>query len=135
MCTFQNQIKSNRCTQCASKRDESEPVSRVQEQINALSIKDNDSELMTVNHRTSPLRTSSLYGSRTNLGAAGNRISPVDSKCYAKWPCSVSMHLIFEAAQDTNRTKVHWLCSSLVNVLCVYVCVDRCAHSRIGREA
>lgn len=88
-CTFLNQIKSSRCAQCAGKRDEPEPMSHVQEQINALSIKDIEPELMAVNHRTSPLRASSLSGSRTNLGAAGNRISPVDSKCFAKWPCSV----------------------------------------------
>lgn len=94
-CTFLNQIKSNRCAQCASKRDEPETVSHVQEQINALSIKDHDSELMAVNHRMSPLRSSSLSGSRTNLGAAGNRISPVDNKCYTKWPCSVRYQSFF----------------------------------------
>lgn len=96
VCTFLNQNKNSRCAQCAVKRDtttlDQEPMSHVQEQINALSIKDIDPELIAVNHRMSPLRSNSLSGSRTNLGAAGNRISPVDNKCYSsnKWPCSVS---------------------------------------------
>lgn len=67
-----------------------EPLNHVQEQLNALSIRDMDAELIAVNNRTSPLRLTSLSGSRTNLGAAGDRISPVDNKCYSsKWPCSV----------------------------------------------
>lgn len=92
MCTYVNSIKCSRCAQCAMKRDaETDSSSNVQEQINALSIKDVDPELIAVNNRTSPLRSSSLSNSRTNLGAAGNRISPVDNKCYStnKWPCSV----------------------------------------------
>lgn len=73
------------------RESDSDSSSHVQEQINALSIKDVDAELIAVNNRTSPLRSNSLSGSRTNLGAAGNRISPVDNKCYSanKWPCSV----------------------------------------------
>lgn len=92
VCTFVNSIKNSRCAQCAVKREsESDESSHVQEQINALSIKDVDAELTAVNNRTSPLRSNSLSGSRGNLGAAGNRISPVDNKCYSttKWPCSV----------------------------------------------
>lgn len=92
VCTFVNAVKNSRCAQCTIKREpESDPSSHVSEQFNALSIKDADAELTAaVNNRTSPLRSNSLSGSRGNLGAAGNRISPVDSKCYsAKWPCSV----------------------------------------------
>lgn len=92
VCTYVNSIKSSRCAQCAGRRDaECDSSSNVQEQINALSIKDVDPELTAVNNRTSPLRSSSLSNSRTNLGAAGNRISPVDNKCYStnKWSCSV----------------------------------------------
>lgn len=96
VCTFVNSIKNSRCAQCTTKRDtdNTEPSSHVQEQINALSIKDIDAELTAVNNRTSPLRSNSLSGSRGNLGAAGNRISPVDNKCYSstKWPCSVRIH-------------------------------------------
>lgn len=90
-CTFVNSMKCSRCAQCTAKREtDSDSSSHVQEQINALSIKDVDPELTAVNNRTSPLRSNSLSGSRTNLGAAGNRISPVDNKCYStKWPCSV----------------------------------------------
>lgn len=92
VCTFVNSVKCSRCAQCTVKREmDSDSSSHVQEQINALSIKDVDPELTAVNNRTSPLRSNSLSGSRTNLGAAGNRISPVDNKCYStnKWPCSV----------------------------------------------
>lgn len=93
VCTFVNSVKNSRCAQCTIKREsESDPSSHVSEQINALSIKDVDAELTAaVNNRTSPLRSNSLSGSRGNLGAAGNRISPVDNKCYSatKWPCSV----------------------------------------------
>lgn len=93
VCTFVNSVKNSRCAQCTIKREpESDPSSHVQEQINALSIKDVDAELTAaINNRTSPLRSNSLSGSRGNLGAAGNRISPVDNKCYSatKWPCSV----------------------------------------------
>lgn len=96
VCTFVNSVKNSRCAQCTIKREnpDSDPSSHVQEQINALSIKDADAELTAaVNNRMSPLRSNSLSGSRGNLGAAGNRISPVDNKCYSasKWPCSVSM--------------------------------------------
>ncbi|XP_055323331.1 ubiquitin thioesterase trabid [Sitodiplosis mosellana] len=92
VCTFVNSVKCSRCAQCTVKRESDlDSSSHVQEQINALSIKDVDAELIAVNNRTSPLRSNSLSGSRTNLGAAGNRISPVDNKCYStnKWPCSV----------------------------------------------
>lgn len=92
VCTFVNSVKCSRCAQCTVKRESDlDSSSHVHEQINALSIKDVDAELIAVNNRTSPLRSNSLSGSRTNLGAAGNRISPVDNKCYStnKWPCSV----------------------------------------------
>lgn len=99
-CTYVNQIKNSRCAQCAAKRDsinaseQDSTTSNVQEQINALSIRDMDPELIAVNNRTSPLRSNSLSGSRTNLGAAGTRISPVDNKCYSsKWACSVCIEI------------------------------------------
>ncbi|XP_031617757.1 ubiquitin thioesterase trabid isoform X2 [Contarinia nasturtii] len=89
-------LSQSNLTACGSSNNQESPVSKwtcshVQEQINALSIKDVDAELIAANNRTSPLRSTSLSGSRTNLGAAGNRISPVDNKCYStnKWPCSV----------------------------------------------
>lgn len=103
MCTYLNQTKTSRCAQCANKRDAiDEPSSHatnfVQEQINALSIRDAaDSEVnaATVN-RTSPLGGSnSLSGSRTNLGAVGTRNSPVaeqqnkNQPAMTKWCCLV----------------------------------------------
>lgn len=104
VCTFVNSVKCSRCAQCTVKRESDlDSSSHVQEQINALSIKDVDPELIAVNNRTSPLRSNSLSGSRTNLGAAGNRISPVDNKCYStnKWPCSVRMRIILQNLLQT----------------------------------
>lgn len=102
LCTFLNQTKSSRCAQCANKRDAgAEPSTHatnfVQEQINALSIRDAtepEANAATVN-RTSPLGSNSLSGSRTNLGAVGTRVSPVaehqnkNQPAMTKWCCLV----------------------------------------------
>lgn len=90
-------MRLNRCTQCATKRESScelnsATANNVQEEIKALSIRGSDPELNILHSRTSPLGSNSLSGSRTNLGAAGARISPIEHKGYpsSKWICSVS---------------------------------------------
>lgn len=97
LCTYVNVMRSNRCTQCSTKRESScemnlATANNVQEQIKALSIRGSDPELNIAHNRTSPLGSNSLSGSRTNLGAAGARISPIEYKSYAnsKWTCTVS---------------------------------------------
>lgn len=129
VCTFVNAVKNSRCAQCTIKREpESDPSSHVSEQINALSIKDADAELTAaVNNRMSPLRSNSLSGSRGNLGAAGNRISPVDNKCYlAKWPCSVCL----------THARIDLTFINLILIICVnlsrFIC--RCARLKIGQK-
>lgn len=133
MCTFVNTVKCSRCAQCTAKREsDCDSSSHVQEQINALSIKDVDPELTAVNNRTSPLRSNSLSGSRTNLGAAGNRISPVDNKCYTtnKWPCSVRVPIRCE--QFLLFIDIHYSVYFFVFILLTSFCRFNASNSIVA---
>ena len=130
-CTYLNQTRTSRCAQCSSKRDASTDVAatayNVQEQIKALSIRGSDPELNATLNRASPMgSTNSLSGSRTNLGAVGARISPVDYKTYSvnKWPCSVSCCLV----------PIHQIVKWILILQC-FPSTDRPARSKTGREA
>lgn len=106
LCTYLNKTKTSRCAQCSSKRDAvAEPSSNatnydVQEQINALSIRDApDPEVNATVNQTSPLDSNNLSGSRTNLGAVGTRFSPVEQQnknqpASTKWWCLVIIIII-----------------------------------------
>lgn len=132
LCTYFNQTKSSRCAQCATKRDAiAEPSSHatnyVQEQIDALSIRDaTDSEVnaATVN-RTSPLGSSNLSGSRTNLGAVGTRNSPVGEQqnknqpAMTKWCCVVMTKM-------TMRMGGGWWDNKMFNTVCFRFCSQTC---------
>lgn len=96
LCTYVNQIKASRCVQCSTRRDAASPeicsdASYVQDQLNALSIRESsDSEANALN-RASSLGSNSMSGSRSSLAAAGTRVSPVEPKSYpsqCKWRCS-----------------------------------------------
>lgn len=93
-CTYLNQMRSTRCAQCCTKRETTaEATNNLPDQVKALSIRGSDPELNSLMSRTSPMGSAnSPYGSRTNLGAVGTRISPVDQKsyCSGKWICLVS---------------------------------------------
>lgn len=128
LCTYLNQTKSARCAQCANKRDAiAEPSSHatnfVQEQIDALSIRDaTDPEVnaATVN-RTSPLGSSNLSGSRTNLGAVGEQQNK-NQPAMTKWCCVVM-------TKPTLCERVEVGAVNNVDIFCLLSIVRRLAHS------
>lgn len=133
LCTYLNQTKSSRCAQCANKRDAiAEPSSHatnlVQEQIDALSIRDaTDPEVnaATVN-RTSPLGSSNLSGSRTNLGAVGEQQNK-NQPALTKWCCVVMTKL-------TLCERVEMDVVNNVDIFCLLSIVRRLARSWTGQK-
>lgn len=119
-CTYINHMRTQRCNQCCAKRETAntlttttgtttmatmattiaEATGNLPEQIKALSIRGSDPELNSTLNRTSPMGSAnSLYGSRTNLGAAGARNSPVEQNkvyCGGKWICTVCVYITKE---------------------------------------
>lgn len=97
-CTYLNSIKSFRCTQCSTKREQD--LNNVNDHIKALNIKDTESDLIETHtsNRASPISTSSdtVSNPKTNLGAI-SRISSNEPKTYYvnKWFCTVKQNLRF----------------------------------------